>query len=169
MLRITPQNYLKDLERVAVLIELLISCHPFGFQVLLGQVEAPDIDLVHEMLESRRVPMPSDFKATMKNNSSLAERKIIDFEYFSRIVEVAGGWRHINLAVNEFKRVDSRAWRIVIDHNRYVKKTLSRYGSKLEQVAWKHKISTGTVMKYRREFPVKLAEFILMYHEENLD
>ena len=156
------KGYYKTLERVSNLIELLISCHPQGFGVLLGEVEAPDSQLIHEMMNSKRVPMPDDFKPATKSNETEAERIVYDREYFDESVKLAGGWPHINIVSREFKAVDSRTWAIVVDHTKYVKKTLSRYGSKLEQVAWKYKLAPNTVMRYRREFPVKLGELILM-------
>ena len=157
-----PKGYHRALERVENLIELLISCHPQGFGVLLGEVEVPDSLMVHAILDSQRVPMPNDFKPTTRSNATEAERIVYDSDYFDESVAIAGGWDHINFVSNEFKAADSKAWAIVADHTKFVKKTLSRYGSKLDYVADKHKIAPNTVMRYRREFPVKLAEMILM-------
>ena len=156
------KGYYKTLERVSNLIELLISCHPQGFGVLLGEVEAPDSYMIHDMMNSQRVPMPDDFKPATPSNETEAERIVYDREYFDESVKMAGGWAHINMVSKEFKKVDSLTWSVVVDHTKFVKKSLSRYGSKLEHVAWKYKLSANTVMRYRREFSLKLAEMILM-------
>lgn len=154
-------EYYNALKRTAYLIELLISCHPQGLSVLLGDIEPPDSELIHAMINSRRVPLPDDFKATMKSTQTRAERIVIDSEYFNESVKQAGGWPHINIVSKEFRKVEDRVWAIVSDHIKFVKRSLSRYGSKLESVAWKHKVSANTVMRYRREFSLRLAELIL--------
>ena len=156
------KSYYKVLERVTNLIELLISCHPQGFMVLLGDVTPPDANMIHAMINAQRVPMPEDFRVTSRSNETEAERIVYDREYFDESVEMAGGWGHINTVARESKNADPRTWDIVAAHSKFVKKSLSRYGSKLEHVAWLYKVSPNTVMKYRREFPTKLAEMILL-------
>ena len=156
------KGYYKILERVTNLIDILISCHPQGFSVLLGDVEPPDSKMIHEMMSAGRVPMPDDFKPTTPSYETEAERIVYDREYFDESVRLAGGWGHINIVAKEFKKAETLVWSVVVDHTKFVKKTLSRYGSKLDHVAWKYKIAPNTVMRYRREFPRNLAEMILM-------
>ena len=156
------KGYHKVFERVLSLIDILISCHPQGFGVLLGEVGAPDSRMIHEMFNSQRVKMPDDFRPATLSIETEAERIIYDREYFDEAVKMAGGWEHIHTVSKEFREADYRTWAVVMDHTKFVKKTLSRYGSKLEHVAWKHKLAPNTVLRYRREFPIKLAEMLLM-------
>lgn len=150
------------LERVMELIELLIVCHPQGFGVLLGNVSPPDSLLVHAMMNARREPLPSDFKATARNLESESERIIFDFEYFENSVKLAGGWGHINAVTKEFKSSDKRHWGVVKDYVKFVSNAVSRYQSKLSYVAKKHKISPRTVTRYRKEFAYNLAKMLLV-------
>ena len=93
----------KVLERVSNLVELLISCHPQGFGILLGEVQAPSSREIHEMMNAGRSQLPEDFKATMPNLETEAERIVYDREYFDKSVEMAGGWPHIHFVSQEYK------------------------------------------------------------------
>ena len=151
-----------ELDRVRNLIELLILCHPRGFSILLGEAEAPTAREIHEMVDTQRVRMPADFKAATMNTETEAERIIYDSDYFDKSVEIAGGWGHIHSVSNEFRNADTWMWSIVVDHVKFVGKATTRNSSRLKQVAHKYGISTRTVTNYRRNFPLKLGEMILM-------
>ena len=150
------------LNRIADMIELLIMCHPQGFGVLLGEVAEPSSLEIHEMMNAGRVKMPEDFKPTMPNLETEAERIVYDREYFDRSVELAGGWAHIHLVAREFRDADARMWNVVMDHVKFVGNASSRHMSKLGYIAVRYGLSPNTVMKYRREFPAKFAEMLLM-------
>ena len=151
-----------ELDRVRNLIELLILCHPRGFSILLGEAEAPSAREIHEMVDTQRVRMPADFKASTMNTETEAERIIYDSDYFDKSVEIAGGWGHIHSVSNEFRASDWRMWSIVVDHVKFVGKAATRNSSRLKQIAEKYGISTRTAMRYRRCFPEKLGEMLLM-------
>lgn len=155
-------GYYRTLDRVINLIELLITCHPQGFSVLLGNVEPPDSKMIHEMMSAGRVPMPDDFKPTTPSSETEAERIVYDREYFDGAVRLAGGWGHINAVSREYKDADAEMWAVVIEHTKFVKASSSRLTSKLNYVAARHRLSPTTIMKYRREFPRKLAEMLLL-------
>ena len=156
------KGYWKVLDRVSNLIELLITCHPQGFGVLLGNVSTPSSHEIHEMLNAGRVRMPDDFKPATRSTETEAERIIYDREYFDEAVKMAEGWPHIYIVAREFKENDSRMWSIVVDHIKFVSNPSSRYMSKLGWVAAKYGVSPKTVTRYRKEFSQKLAEMILM-------
>ncbi|MBR1486323.1 MAG: hypothetical protein IJ859_09985 [Synergistaceae bacterium] len=162
----SQNGYYKSLERVANLIELLISCHPQGFSILLGEAESPDSKMIHEMMNTKRVPMPDDFKPTTRSDETEAERIVYDREYFDESVKLAGGWAHVNLATQDFKKADKRYWGIVVDYVKFVSNPTSRYLSKLNFVATRYGVSTRTVTRYRQEFANKLAYVILLPDSE---
>ena len=114
------------------------------------------------MMNAGREKLPEDFIPTMRNLETEAERIVFDREYFDRSVELAGGWPHIHLVCKEFKDSDSRMWSIVMDHVKFVVNATSRHASKLGYVAVRYSLSPNTVMKYRRDFSVKLAKMLLM-------
>ena len=151
-----------ELDRVRNLIELLILCHPRGFSILLGEAEAPSAREIHEMVDTQRVRMPADFKASTMNTETEAERIIYDSDYFDKSVEIAGGWGHIHSVSNEFRNADARRWSIVVDHVKFVGKSTTRNSSQLKRVADKYGIAPKTAMKYRRDFSTKLGEMLLM-------
>ena len=155
-------KYYTALTRTENLINLLITCHPQGFGVLLGDIEPPDSRLIHAMLNAPRVSMPDDFKPTSRSNETEAERIVYDRDYFDESVKYAGGWPHINFVTKEFKEADKRYWGIVVDHAKYVGNAVSRYLSKLNFVASRYGVSMRTVTRYRREFPSQLAKVLLM-------
>ena len=152
----------RKLDRVVNLIELLLNCHPQGVGVLLGSVEPPHSDLIHAMMNAGRVPMPPDFKASTKSNETEAERIVYDLEYFNYSVKIAGGWSHIYSVTNEFKEVEPKVWCVIVDYIKFVDTSFSRYTSRLEYVAARHRLSCRTVTRYRNEFPSKLAQMILI-------
>lgn len=143
-------------------MELIISCHPQGFGVLLGEVKPPSSREVHEMMNAWRDKLPDDYVPTMPNLETEAERIVFDREYFDRSVFLAGGWGHINSVSREFRDSDSRMWSVVMDHVKFVGNAATRHASKLGYVAVRYSLSPNTVMKYRREFPMKLSEMLLM-------
>ena len=152
----------KDQRKVVNLVELLISCHPRGFGILLGENEPPESSEIHAMYNAGRVRMPEDFRPTSKGNTTEAERIVYDREYFDESVKLAGGWPHINIAVREFKEADKRFWGVVVDYVKFVSNPASRYLSKLNFVAERYGISPRTVSRYRREFSSKLAYVIML-------
>ena len=159
-------GYWRTLERVTNLIELLISCHPQGFGVLLGDIEPPDSLMIHEMMNAGRVPMPEDFKPTTPSNETEAERITYDREYFDESVELAGGWAHINKTLRDYKNGALAEWKIVTDHTKFVKTSSSRLVSMLDYVAVRNKVSPTTVMRRVREFPQKVAEMLLSFRDD---
>ena len=161
-MRMTYKNYYRALDRITNLVELLISCHPQDFGVLLGDVEPPDSRLIHEIMNAGRVKMPDDFKTATPSTETEAERIVYDREYFDETVKMADGWPHINMVSKEFKDSDSRMWSVVMDHVKFVSNAPSRYMSKLGYVASRYSLAPRTVTKYRREFSMKLAYMILM-------
>ena len=148
--------------RVSELIELLISVHPFGFCVLLGTCPPPTPEEVHEIFQSQRGALPLDFKATQKTNATRAEAIVIDYENFSKAVNLAGGWKHINEVANEFAKIDSKMWNVAADHVKYVANPASRCYSRLKYVADRNGVSRNTVIRYRKMFPQVLSMMILI-------
>ena len=158
-MRKTRKSFWEDLNRVTELVELLITCHPQGFRVLLGEVPPPTSREVHEMMNAGRTKLPDDFIPTMPNLAE-AERIVYDREYFDKSVELGGGWPHIYEVSREFRDSDSRMWSVVMDHVKFVGRASTRNTSRLKRVARKYGMSQNTVMKYRRDFSLKLAEMI---------
>lgn len=144
------------------MIELLITCHPQGFGVLLGEVKPPSSCEVHEMMNAGRSRLPEDFVPTMPSLETEAERIVFDSEYFDKSVELAGGWPHINFVSKECRDSDSRMWSVVAAHVKFVGNSVSRHMSKLGYVAVCYGLSPKTVTRYRKEFSANLAEMLLM-------
>ena len=161
-MRKARRSFWENLNRVMELVELLITCHPQGFLVLLGEVQPPTSREIHEMMNAGREKLPEDFIPTMRNLETEAERIIFDREYFDKSVELAGGWPHIYTVSREFRDSDSRMWSVVMDHVKFVGNATSRHASKLGYVAVRYGLSPNTVMKYRRDFSRKLSEMLLM-------
>ena len=160
-MKLSPQVKKYEYERICELIELLISVHPQGFGILLGEAAPPDSREINEMLNTLRSPNPPDFKPTQKGNFTHAERLVIDEEYFNEAVRMAGGWEHINFCSRELKVLDPRLWNVAADHVKFVANPSSRYLSRLNYVANKHGISRNTAIRYRRLFPQILAVMLL--------
>ncbi len=158
----TRKSYWTILNRVADLVELLITCHPQGFNILLGETKPPSSREIHAMMNAGRSKLPEDYVPVMPNLETEAERIVYDREYFDMSVDLAGGWPHINLVSKELKDSDSRMWSVVMDHVKFVGNSVSRYASKLGYVAARYGLSPNTVIKYRRNFSSKLAEMLLM-------
>ncbi len=94
----------------------------------------------------------------MPNLETEAERIVFDREYFDRSVELAGGWPHIHLVSREYRDADSRMWSVVMDHVKFVGNATSHHASKLGYVAARYSLAPRTITKYRKDFPVKLAD-----------
>lgn len=157
------------LNQVTELIELIITCHPQGFHVLLGEVPPPSSAEIHEMMNAGRSKLPDDFIPTMPSMETEAERIVFDREYFDELVKLAGGWPHIYVVSREFRDAESRVWSVVMDHVKFVGNASSRHMSKLGYVAARYSLSSRTVTKYRKEFAVNLAEMMLMPTGESDD
>ena len=168
-MRRSMKSFYEALNRVTYLIEIIIAFHPQGFSLLLGEIEEPTSREIHELMNATRSKMPDGFVPTMLNLETEAERIVFDREYFDKSVDMAGGWPHIHLVSREFKDADSRIWSVVMDHVKFVGNSASRYTSKLGYVSARYHLSPNTVMKYRREFSVKLAHMILMPPSEGDD
>ena len=149
-------------DSVTNLIEFIISCHPFGFAVLLGTCPPPDSREIHEMVKGQRDPLPLDYKPTQKSNHTQAEAIVTEYESFEKIVKLVGGWLRINQVAKDFKEIDERMWNVASDHVKYVSSPSTRFNSRLKYVADKHKISRNTVIRYRRLFPQVLAMMLLV-------
>ena len=156
-------------DRVAAVIELLISCNPQGFNILLGKTPPPTPREIHEMMNAIRFPMPDDFKPTMPNNETEAERIVYDTDYFNKAIAMAGGWARIAKAVRSIKKSSPRVWRVVVDYEKFVQSPIERYKSKLGFVANRNGIGVNTVLRYRRNFAYKLAYVCLLPSEDDED
>ena len=156
------KSFCKVLNRISEMIELLISCHPQGFGILLGENEPPTSHEIHEMMNALRDKMPEDYKSVMPVLETEAERIVFDSEYFAKSVELAGGWPHIHLVSQEYRDTDSRMWSVVMDHVKFVGKSHTRHMSKLGYIAVHYGLSPNTVMKYHREFSERLAGMLLV-------
>lgn len=119
------------------------------------------------MMNAGREKLPEDFIPTMRNLETEAERIVFDREYFDRSVELAGGWPHIYLVSHEFRASDSLMWSVVTDHVKFVGNASTRNSSQLKRIAHKYGLSPNTIMKYRRDFSLKLSEMILMPPVDN--
>lgn len=150
------------LKRVCYLIELLLSCCPECFDVLLGKADIPTAYEIHDMMNAKRVRLPDDFVKSNVNTETESERIVYDSEYFNASVDLAGGWKHIYTVANELKEADCRMWSIVLDHVKFVENSSTRSTSRLLYVAKKHGVSKNTVMRYRRIFPFELGEMLLL-------
>ena len=53
-------------------------------------------------------------------------------------------------------------WNVVMDHVKFVGNASSRHMSKLGYLAARYSLAPRTITKYRREFPKKFAEMLLM-------
>ena len=166
-MRKARRSFWEILNRVMELVELLITCHPQGFLVLLGEVAEPTSLEIHEMMNAGREKLPEDFIPTMRNLETEAERIVFDREYFDRSVELAGGWPHIYLVSREFRASDALMWSVVTDHVKFVGNASTRNSSQLKRIAHKYGLSPNTIMKYRRDFSLKLSEMILMPPVDN--
>ncbi len=161
-MRRSVKSFYEALNRVTDLIEIIITFHPQGFNLLLGEVREPTSREIHELLNAGRSKLPDDFVPTMPNLETEAERIVFDREYFDKSVDMAGGWPHIHLVSREFKDADSRIWSVVMDHVKFVGNSKSRHASRLGYVAARYSLSPRTITKYRREFSQQLAEMLLM-------
>lgn len=168
-MKLSPSVKRKEFERIRELINLLITTHPAGFNILLGACPPPTTREVYEMMNSKRSPLPVDFRATQKSNVTQAEIIFMDNEYFNEAVEMAGGWVHINQASHEFMKIDPRMWKIAEDHVKYVANATSRFESRLDYIARKHGVSRNTATKYRRLFADVLSMIILIPDGEKFE
>ena len=166
-MRRSRKSFWEILNRVMELVELLITCHPQGFRVLLGEVPPPTSLEIHEMMNVGRSKLPEDFVATMRNLETEAERIVYDCEYFDKSVKLAGGWEHIYVVSHEFRASDLLMWNVVTDHVKFVGNASTRNSSQLKRIAHKYGLSPNTIMKYRRDFPLKLSEMVLMPPVDN--
>ena len=119
------------------------------------------------MMNTGREKLPEDFIPTMRNLETEAERIVFDREYFDKSVELAGGWPHIYLVSHEFRASDSLMWSVVTDHVKFVGNASTRNSSQLKRIARKYGLSPNTIMKYRRDFSLKLSEMVLMPQVDN--
>lgn len=149
-------------DRIAAVIDLLISYHPKGFKILMGEAPTPTPLEIHEMMNATRFPMPDDFKPTTRSSETQAERIVHDTEYFEKTISVAGGWPHLTKTVHDFRESTPRVWAVVVDYEKFVSFQIERCGSKLGFVAKKHGVGVNTVLRYRRNFPVKIAQMCLL-------
>ena len=164
-IELTLSLSLKD--KIAGLIQFLIEYHPRGFDVLLGNIEPPSADEIHELLDAPRDhnknPEVRTVSPSFVNN---AEKILSDEESFNNLIEQAGGWKHIIKISREFKALDPKIWAIAVDHIKYVGTARVRHTSRLGYVAACHGVTPRTVQRYKKNFYVYLAAMILIEGDE---
>ena len=163
------RSYYKPLNDVADMIELLLECHPQGFDVLLGDVEPPTPELIHAMMDARRAKDPTGVPPSSPSHTTEAERIVWDADAFNAAVKTAHGWEHITTVCQDYKEAAPRLWSVVMDHVRFVSTSTTRNMSRLGYVATRHGLAPNTVMKYRREFPSMLAHALLVTTSDDDD
>lgn len=156
------RSFWRAVDRLADMIELLIDCHPQGFDVLLGEVPPPSPEEIHAMMNARRTHEDAGVRTASPSHTVEAERIVWDAEKFETVVREARGWGHITHVCREHREHDPRLWAVVMDHQRFVGTSSTRHASRLGYMASRYGLAPNTITRYRREFPEELANAILI-------
>lgn len=145
---------------LAAIIELLLSRHPRGLRVLLGECQPPNAEEVRLLFAEGR----DELGVRVEGGASvpLAERMVMNAERFNEVIGAAGGWKHVNAMVKEWAEIFPNSWRIVVDCVRYVRRGTPKIdGGQMARIAERYHVDLDTVRLRRRAFPECLADFIL--------
>ena len=150
-------------DQLAEIIDMLLDRHPMGLRVLVGEAPPPTAEEIHLMYAAGRFSEDPGVRVDGGEHVTRAERMVTDEERFERIIDRAGGWKHITSIARAWEAHKPQTWLIVEDHVAWVTSgSFSRIGdAQLQRVALKYRISPETVQRYRREFPADLAKIVL--------
>lgn len=145
---------------LAAIIELLLSRHPRGLRVLLGECPTPNAEEVRLLFAEGR----DDLGVRVEGGASvpLAEQMVMNVERFNEVIGAAGGWKHVNAMVKEWAAIFPSSWRIVVDCVRCVRRGTPKIdGGQVGRIAERFGVDTETVRLRRKAFPEQIADYIL--------
>jgi len=144
---------MRQAERLAAVIELILEYHPKGLRVLVGEAEptTAELDEILRCVCGSGGDLPA--RVTAAFPSSPQERCFLRAAAILSIVAEGGGWAGVASMAREFRELYSETWEIFRLHVEWVKLgggSRLEYDSALLRIASRFNVSTDTVQRKRR-------------------
>jgi len=151
--------------RLAAVIELILTYHPKGLRVLVGECEPTTAELA-EILQCVCDSGPDvSPRVAAAFPTSPQERALISVDTILDIVAEGGGWAGIAAMARQFREVRSEDWAIFHAHVLWVKPCgASRIGQDpvLLRIADKFGVCPDTVTRKREAVVYEIAKYAIM-------
>lgn len=154
------------IEQLTAIIKYLMD-YPQGLSMLLGIVPPPSCEDIEAMLGTARRaseptldPAGNPLRVDGGGAASFeADRRIDGEERWNRIIERAGGWKHIYYVTRDWKKCYPARWAFIMDCVRTERSRVD--GVTFEALIKRHGMGRDWAYRAIQEFPQRLAAYIL--------
>ncbi|MFA0887702.1 MAG: hypothetical protein ACC613_01250 [Synergistales bacterium] len=152
-----------DRAKLALLIETLVTIHPRGLKILLGEAPNPTCEDIAETFFSAQ---GEDLGVRIQVNRDRQDalNLLCKAQVIQDLVDLAGGWEGLQAATREVREVEALAWNLFADSVRWV-----HCGSRLNngtgyavRIAERYNVSVRTAVRWRPEIPKIIARIAMM-------
>ena len=165
---------MREPSALVAVIELLLQYHCKALRILTGEYEPTLLEL-SEIVTAATEKEERTGGSTNKLPYSRQLADIVRGEEIQRIVDDAGGWKHLAKAVRHYEECFPVTWGIFTDHVlRIIPGGASRIESRgqAERIADKYGVCAATISEKRKTVPeaiAKYAEMMPRTREETLE
>lgn len=150
---------MNEVEKLAAIIELLVSYHPSGILILLG--ERPPLSALEWADLARSIQKETDIEhIDMSINTDGFFSQITIGDTIISFIEKLGSWDVVVEAVQSFRRIFPSDWNLFVEHIRFISNPLSsrlNSESMLSRIADKYGVDNKTVTRRRKLVPLSIA------------
>lgn len=116
---------MNDMKRLAAIIDLLVTYHPSGIMILLG--ERPSLSDVEwfELTQYLHEKGTTNTRVDTSLNPDGFFSNISKGNLITSFLESIGGWENVVSAACSFRKVFPTDWDMFIDHVRYIENPFS--------------------------------------------
>ncbi|WP_286978876.1 hypothetical protein [Aminobacterium sp. UBA5514] len=154
---------MNEIERLSAIIDLLVTYHPSGVMVLLG--ERPPLSDVEWFELAQSIKSEDDIERVDSSvNTDAFFGQIAAGDAIVQFLETLGTWETVVQSARSFRKVFPADWNMFIDHVRYVDNPFSSRlykESMLARVATKYSVDPKTVTRRRKTVPLAIAREVI--------
>ncbi|ADE57251.1 hypothetical protein Amico_1127 [Aminobacterium colombiense DSM 12261] len=149
---------MNEVDKLAAIVELLVSYHPSGLMILLGERPPLSAQQWASLVQSiQAVPDIERVDASVNIDGFFNQVAVGDS--IISFIEKLGSWDVVVEAVQSFRRIFPSDWNLFVEHIRFVSNPLASrlHDSMLCRIASKYGVDAKTVTRRRKLVPVTIA------------
>lgn len=150
---------MNEVDKLAAIVELLVSYHPSGLMILLGERPPLSAQQWASLVQSiQAVPDIERVDASVNIDGFFNQVAVGDL--IISFIEKLGSWDVVVEAVQSFRRIFPLDWNLFVEHIRFISNPLSsrlNSESMLSRISYKYGVDNKTVTRRRKLVPLSIA------------
>lgn len=158
----TASVFKREVDRLTAIIEALVSYHPAGILILLGERPALSSSEWADLIEAVK-SSPEEERVDVSPSTDAFFHRVAEGLDITRYLEKYGGWKSVVEASKNFRARNPQDWNLFVEALRLEMDPLSSrlQGSGIERISAMYGVSRKTVLRRRRIVPFSIAQSIV--------